>query len=245
MMTMVQEATFTPEELLERKIGTRKMLTWFIIFAIVMFFAGLTSAFVVSMGSGYWVHFDMPGAFHVSTVVIVASSIFAQVALVSAQKGRRGMIAPMLVATLLLGIIFAWSQFQGWSQMVERGQYVVGKLTDLRGEYGVDHVISRQGEPLVLENGNYYLASDEMRRRPLNADIEEYKNTASAYIYALTAAHMFHLVFGLLSLVVMVVMAFQGRYSQQWHAGLWSGVIYWHFLAGLWIYLLLFLTFVH
>ncbi len=40
---------FTPAELLERRIRTRKMLTWFIIFAIVMFFAGLTSAGFLSL----------------------------------------------------------------------------------------------------------------------------------------------------------------------------------------------------
>ncbi len=238
-------ATFTPEEQLERSISTRKMLTWFIVFAIVMFFAGLTSAYLVSKSSGYWVHFDMPSAFHISTAAVVVSSIFAQMALGAAKNDRRKAIGPLLVITLALGIVFTWSQFKGWSQMVDQGLHVVGKLTDIKGEYGTDYTISRNGEVLVLENGEFYLPSDEMRQRPLNPDIQEYKNTASSYVYALTAAHLAHLAFGLVSLVIMIVMAFMGRYSSRWHAGLWSGVIYWHFLAGLWIYLLLFFTFVH
>ncbi len=241
----MMEMELTAEKQLERKIRSRKMLTSFIIFAIVMFFAGLTSAFLVSMSGGYWVHMDMPGAFHISTAAIVLSSVTAQIALSSARKGRRSLISPMLIITLLLGLIFAWFQFKGWSQMVERGQYVNSKLPDLKGKYGVDYVISRNGQFLVEEDGQLYMPDDTGRRQALNSDLEEYKNTTSAYIYALTGSHFFHLLFGLLSLVVMVVMAGLGRYTQQYHAGLWSGVMYWHFLAGLWIYLLLFLTFVH
>jgi cytochrome c oxidase subunit III len=241
----MSETAFTPEELLERRIRTRKMLTWFIIFAIVMFFAGLTSAFLVSMSGGYWVHIDMPPAFYISTAAIIISSILAQLALGAARNDRRSQIGPLLAGTLMLGIVFAWYQFEGWAQMVERGQHVVGRLVDLKGEYGVDYVISRQGQFLTQADGSFYAPDDSMRTRPLDADIDEYKNTASSYIYALTGAHFFHLVLGLMSLIVMVIMAFMGRYTKEWHAGLWSGVIYWHFLGGLWIYLLLFLTFVH
>lgn len=239
------DLVFTPEELRERSIRSRKMLTWFIIFAIVMFFAGLTSAFLVSMSGGYWVHTDMPRAFYYSTAAIVISSVFAQWALNSAQRGKKQMIAPLIGITLLLGIAFAWFQFQGWSQLVDRGQHWVGKLTDMKGVYGQDYVISRGGEFLVQEDGNFYMPGDTRRMQPLNADIAEYKNTASSYIYTLTVSHFAHLLFGLVSLVVMLIMAAMGRYEKDMHEGLWSGVIYWHFLGGLWIYLLLFLTFVH
>ena len=242
---MVQELTFTQEEYQERRLRTRRMLTWTIIFAIVMFFAGLTSAYVVSMSGGYWVDIDLPQAFWISTATIFLSSISAQLALNAAKKGKQGTIGPMLVITLLLGCGFAWSQFQGWSEMVDRGQFVTGKITAMRGEYGVDYTISRGGQVLVLEDGQFYMPDDHARRRSLNPDIEEYKNTASSYVYALTGAHLFHLAFGLISLILMGIMAFMGRYTRDRHAGLWSGVVYWHFLGGLWVYLLLFLTFVH
>jgi heme/copper-type cytochrome/quinol oxidase subunit 3 len=81
-------APFTPEELKERAIRTRKLVTWLIILAIVMFFAGLTSAYVVSMSGGYWVDIKIPPAFLISTGAIVVSSVFAQLALMAAQKGR-------------------------------------------------------------------------------------------------------------------------------------------------------------
>jgi cytochrome c oxidase subunit 3 len=238
-------ATFSPAEELQRKVRTRKLVTYLIVFAIVMFFAGLTSAYVVSMSSGYWVDITLPRAFYVSTGAILLSSVFVQLALMAARSGGMRRVAPLLVGTLLLGGVFTWSQFEGWGELVAKGQYTVGRMVQATGEYGKDYTILRQGEPLVLEGGSFYAASDESRSKPLNAEIDEQKNTASSYLYVLTAAHLAHLVFGLLSLVVMVAMALLGRYSKEDHAGLWAGTVYWHFLGGLWVYLLLFLLFVH
>ncbi len=82
------EGTFTSEELRDRAIRVRKQITWFMLIAIVMFFAGLTSAYVVSMSGGYWVDIDVPGPFWISTAAIVLSSVFAQWALGAAAKGR-------------------------------------------------------------------------------------------------------------------------------------------------------------
>ncbi|MBL7939180.1 MAG: hypothetical protein JNL43_07465 [Flavobacteriales bacterium] len=236
---------FTPQELLERTVRTRKALTWFVIIAIVMFFAGLTSAYVVSMSGGYWVDITMPKPFLVSTGAIVLGSVFAQLALSAARKGRNAVITPMLVLTLLLGGVFTWSQFQGWKELVAKGNFLSGKVLDNKGTYGTDYTIRYKSVPLVLESGNFYHPDDVVRAKPLNADLDEQSNGSSSYFYALTAAHLAHLAFGLLSLVIMIVMALQGRYTQPDHAGLWAGTVYWHFLGGLWIYLLLFLVFVH
>ena len=79
--------TFSPAEELQRKVRTRKLVTYLIVFAIVMFFAGLTSAYVVSMSSGYWVDITLPAAFYVSTAAILLSSVFVQLALVAARSG--------------------------------------------------------------------------------------------------------------------------------------------------------------
>ncbi|TXI80260.1 MAG: heme-copper oxidase subunit III [Flavobacteriales bacterium] len=239
------EGTFTSEELRDRAIRVRKQITWFMLIAIVMFFAGLTSAYVVSMSGGYWVDIDVPGPFWISTAAIVLSSVFAQWALGAAAKGRTSMIAPLLVITLVLGGVFTWGQFKGWKALTEKGNFLISKVLDNNGVYGEDYTIRFQGMPLVLEEGQFYHPDDTARIKPLNADLDEQKNTASSYFYALTGAHLFHLVFGLLALVVMVVMAMRRRYTATDHVGLWSGVVYWHFLGALWVYLLLFLVFVH
>lgn len=237
--------TFTPQEELRRKIRTRQMVTWLIVFAIVMFFAGLTSAYVVSMSGSYWVDIRIPTAFQVSTAVILLSSLTAQLALWYTAKGNARPVPVLLVATFALGLVFTWSQFQGWRSLVALGNFTVGKILDNTGEYGKDWTILHNGSALVLENGNFYDPADGPSAQPRNAELSEQRNAASSYFYVLTAAHLAHLVFGLLSLLVMVVMALRGAYSKDDHAGLWSGVVYWHFLGGLWVYLLLFLTFVH
>jgi cytochrome c oxidase subunit 3 len=242
---MRNETVFTPEEEREREFGTRRLVTYLFIGAIVMFFAGLTSAYVVSMSGGYWVHIRVPSAFYYSTAAILLSSVFAQLALVNARKGAKGPVPALVGITLVLGVLFTWSQFKGWGQLVEQGQFVVGKVVSATGVYGEDYTISRDGRQLILENGRFYMPDDVDGRNPLNADIEEQVNTSSSYFYVLTAAHLAHLGFGLLSLVVMLVMALLGRYGRGSHAGLWAGVVYWHFLGGLWVFLLLFLTFFH
>jgi cytochrome c oxidase subunit III len=61
----------------------------------------------------------------------------------------------------------------------------------------------------------------------------------------LTVAHWAHLLIGLVVLLVLLLRAAQGRYSAMENTGIWQGTLYWHFLGGLWIYLLLFLSFVH
>jgi cytochrome c oxidase subunit 3 len=239
------EVSFTDQELRERAIRVRKQITRFILIAIVMFFAGLTSAYVVSMSGGYWVDIKIPQPFIISTVAIVVSSVFAQLALNAANKGRSGAIAPFLLVTLVLGLVFTWSQFQGWKELTGKGNFLISKVLDNKGVYGEDYTIRYQGVPLVLEGDQFYHPEDVARAKPLNADLDEQKNTSSSFFYALTGAHLAHLAFGLLSLLVMVAMALRKRYTPMDNAGLWSGVMYWHFLGGLWIYLLLFLVFVH
>ena len=230
------------------KVRARRMLTWLIVFAIVMFFAGLTSAYlVVNGGSEYWVRFRIPEPFYWSTGAILLSSAFAHLALVIAKRGgTRAAVAGMLVITLVLGGAFATFQFQGWGKLVSVGQYLSGsKLLQPTGTYGEDYVVTRNGALLDRVDGSYYEASDTAHERPLNADMADRTNQASQFFYVLTFAHLAHIFFGLASLLVMVAMAARGRYTTTSHTGLWAGVVFWHFLGGLWVYLLLFLSYVH
>ena len=63
----------TEEKKLKR---AKKMMLWFGIISLSMSFAGLTSAYVVSKERPDWLtDFEIPPAFYISLVVIVASSI--------------------------------------------------------------------------------------------------------------------------------------------------------------------------
>ncbi|HNE80831.1 MAG TPA: hypothetical protein PKX39_09615, partial [Flavobacteriales bacterium] len=54
------------------RVRARRSLTYLFMVAIVMFFAALSSAYIVSRGSAdYWVTFRMPVDFWYSTAIIV------------------------------------------------------------------------------------------------------------------------------------------------------------------------------
>ena len=54
---------------------TKKMLMYFIVFAIVMLFAGFTSAYIVSNMGQYWVHVTPTTPFWISNGLLVLSSV--------------------------------------------------------------------------------------------------------------------------------------------------------------------------
>lgn len=227
--------------------GARRLLVKLICFAIVMLFAGLTSAYVVSKGDGYWVWLRLPQTFLYSTIAIVASSIVLQLAYNATKQGKAAMGAGLTALTLVLGLAFTVFQYQGFKDLYQRGNTARGDggILNIKGEYGVDYELLKKNVPLVKENGNYYLSTDTGRETVLNADIAERFNASSSYLYMLTVVHWAHLALGLIGLLVMVLKGFMGRYSATEHVGHWSGTVYWHFLGGLWVFLWLFFQLNH
>jgi cytochrome c oxidase subunit 3 len=239
--------TFTLAEERQRRINSRKIVTYLLLFSIVMFFAGLTSAYVVSKASiEYWVVMKLPSAFIYSTVLILIGSLPMHLALNYSRKGRQQYVAPLITLTLLFASGFTYFQFQGWSHYKSLGNYMsFSNVLQPSGVYGQDFVIEADGLPLVKQGDEFFHPEDKQMTKPLNSDMSEQVNGSSQYFYVLTWAHITHVGFGLVSLMVMIFMAFLGRYSQDDNVGLWAGTLYWHFLGGLWVYLLLFLLFVH
>lgn len=235
-----------PAERQARLVKAKKNITLLLFFSIVMYFAGLTSACLVSKGSStYWVNFHLPAAFWWSTGFILLSSLTAHMALLNARKDNKRAVGPFLLLTLALGLCFSASQFKGWGALLDHGFALVARLKSATGEYGKDYTIERRGVTLVKDGDFYFLPEDAAREHPLNAEMSETTNAASSYFYALTYSHFAHIIGGLIALLVMAVKAFLGRYGREEHQGLWAGTLFWHFLAGLWVYLLLFLAYVH
>ena len=58
-----------------RQNKTFKQLLWIGIGSIVMFFGGLTSAYIVRKAEGNWLEFEMPIWFTLSTIAVIVSSI--------------------------------------------------------------------------------------------------------------------------------------------------------------------------
>ncbi|MEW6468271.1 MAG: cytochrome c oxidase subunit 3 [Bacteroidota bacterium] len=125
----------TPEERQEIRSKTAKPLLWLGIIGIIMLFAGLTSAYVVSMGSNKWVSVELPQIFWISSAVILLSSLTMNWALQSAKKNERTRISTALMLTFVLGLGFCVSQYLGWSDLYSRSIVFAGKYSHPAGSY--------------------------------------------------------------------------------------------------------------
>ncbi|MGZ4036565.1 MAG: hypothetical protein ACXVPQ_01985, partial [Bacteroidia bacterium] len=116
------EQTFKPSpdykaDLKEAKRKSAKALLWIGIISMIMFWAGLTSAYVVRHDSGNWLDFKLPDIFFVSTALITMSSITFLMAQNAAKKNNFRMITTGTLLTLILGFGFVYCQYLGWKEL--------------------------------------------------------------------------------------------------------------------------------
>ncbi len=127
----------------------KRMMLWFGMISITMTFAGLTSAYIVSSSRPDWLDsFVLPNWFTISTVSIVFSSIFFQLAKfrldryvrVSLPENiniyiERNNVNILLVLTILTAIVFVVSQFLGFNEIISQGYYFTGPESSVTTSY--------------------------------------------------------------------------------------------------------------
>jgi cytochrome c oxidase subunit 3 len=325
-------------------------------FSVAMIFAGLTSAYIVSMGDSFWVKYNFPPAFYISTVFIILSSIVLQIGVSTSRKSGNPKAAKIAVPlTFLLGLGFGIYQWIGYGQLVENGAYLSSKITvstgrygayyelkvndkymevdgndyyiagklvsptqkttiaqfakqlehisktapasikdygkfkllykqqevsiknnhfyiqdsiqlqyvDLirmeefswhlrdergdffhKGKYGKDFVIYYKGKKLDYKNRMLYYNGTKLSA-PLQLKMDDTADSSSSYLYIITFLHLLHIVGTLIFMFVMSIRSFSGRLEENSYLSIRVGGIFWHFLGLLWLYLLLFLLFIH
>lgn len=224
---------------------TAKMVLYFGIFSIVMLFAGLLSAYIITSYSELWVNIVVPRAFYISTVVIILSSVTLKLSLNASKNANQKATSLFLIITLMLGVVFGVFQYQGWNQLLSAGSYFTGSVDNLSGTYGDDFTITYQGKELIYENDDFYFPNDELREKPLRNEIAIFGNSAGSYIYLLSFVHLAHVVGGILFFIVILIMSFLSVSKIISPTRLRLGAIYWNFVDGLWIFLFLFLLLFH
>ena len=116
----------------EKNIRAKKMLLWFGIGSLIMSFAGLTSAVVVSSKRPDWLkEFQLPEAFIISTVIIILSSLTMVLAKRALKSNNKQATTTWLILTLLLGIGFIISQFIGFGQIIDLGYNFTGPTSNI------------------------------------------------------------------------------------------------------------------
>jgi cytochrome c oxidase subunit III len=116
-------------------IPTQKIFLWIAIVGMIMLFAAFTSAYIVRQAEGNWVHFELPKIFYFSTALIVVSSIPMQFAVRSVKKNQFGNLLTCLIITLGLGLAFSFSQFLGWTDLVNMKVFFGGTTANPSGSF--------------------------------------------------------------------------------------------------------------
>ena len=357
---VVTKNTEKEQEDMDYKIQSEKArlnLVYVSMFSIVMLFAGLTSAYIVSMGDSFWLKFQLPTPFWISTAVILLSSLTFLVAVSAAKKGNASKLKLFMSITFILGLTFVYFQFKGYGSLIDNGIHAAnnhilvtdGKYGDyfevkykgdfieingndflLKGnkmtkaelkdyqsfmsqfiqvdekksfevsQYGKDFILYFENTPMTVTNNHllttenvdlpyldrlrlsylainvrdlrgdffvkgelgkdfkiYYKGSElQYKDRQLNKGGKKLSNylqlksmesadTASSYLYMITFLHLLHIIFTLFYLMRLVIGSFSGGISDENIIRVRMGAAFWHFLGFLWLYLLLFLLFIH
>lgn len=100
-----------------KKIHPHKFTLWVGIAAIIMMFAGLTSAYIVKRDQPAWTSFVMPIAFYYSLAVILISSVTIFLAGKSFRERRMVRYRKLVGATAILGVVFILLQFLGFRHL--------------------------------------------------------------------------------------------------------------------------------
>lgn len=118
------------EEIERERIQKAKAYKTMLIFtmgSIVMIFAGLTSAYVISKSRPDWLtDFQLPQVFLWSTIVMALSSVTFDIAKRAIKKDNRKTTSSLLGITLLLGLLFVFLQFRGFDEIIKSGYYFTG-----------------------------------------------------------------------------------------------------------------------
>jgi len=230
----------------EVKERTKKMLMYLILFAILMMFGGFTSAFIVMAPQAYWVHPEPVSGLLFSNIIVIISSLFLVAAVYMAGQGKRQATTILLVLTLLSGIGFTLSQWNGWQQLNEKGLFVShNEIGDISGEYGVDFMVTYNSLPVIFENGQFYKGTDKERLEPVTQVMQKQKDNSTSLLFLFIAVHAFHLVLGLIYLIINIVRSVKGTFSNGNVISLRTQSIYWHFMGILWLYLYAFLFIIY
>ena len=110
-----------------------KQLLWVGMGSIAMFFAGLTSAYIVRKAEGNWTEFILPEWFWYSTITIVISSVVLILAKQKIKKEKS--VFSLVLSVFMLGLLFSFFQLNGWEELTNQGVYLTGEGSNVSGSF--------------------------------------------------------------------------------------------------------------
>ena len=110
----------------QNKVHPHKFTLWVAMASIIMMFAGLTSAYIVKSNQANWVVVETPVYFWYSTIAIIISSITMLMAVRAFNQRDMGKYRIFILITALLGLVFIFLQWLGFSWMWQNGVHFKG-----------------------------------------------------------------------------------------------------------------------
>ncbi|MGD9589581.1 MAG: heme-copper oxidase subunit III [Pyrinomonadaceae bacterium] len=109
-------------------IDKSKYISWFLMIAVGMTFAGLLGAYlmIATTKAAEWKPFTLPLQVWISTVIIALSSVTYVIAKRFIDSASLTTARTWLIVTTVLGASFISSQFLVWLDLVNRGFYMAG-----------------------------------------------------------------------------------------------------------------------
>jgi cytochrome c oxidase subunit 3 len=115
---------------------------WILLTAVVMLFAGLSSAYIVLRGVPAWQRIELPSLLWPNTLILLLSSVAIDISRRAVRRNDLQSMKRWLTVGGLLGLAFLIGQLAAWRQLVNAGVYIPSTLQSgffyiLTGLHGV------------------------------------------------------------------------------------------------------------
>jgi len=98
--------------------------TWVLLTAVIMLFAGLSSAYIVLRGVPEWQNITVPRIVWGNTLILLASSIAIEFARHAVRRNQPSGVRQWIAVSGILGVAFLVGQLFAWRQLVNAGVYL-------------------------------------------------------------------------------------------------------------------------
>ena len=101
---------------------------WILLTAVIMLFAGLSSAYIVLRGVPAWQRIELPWLLWPNTAILLLSSIAIDISRRAVRRSDLQSMKRWLAAGGILGLVFLVGQLAAWRQLVDAGVYLPSTL---------------------------------------------------------------------------------------------------------------------
>jgi len=101
---------------------------WILLIAILMMFAGLSSAYIVLRGMPDWQSIQIPPVLWLNTAILLASSAAIEAARKSLAHRRVDVMKTWILLSAVFGFAFLAGQLYAWRQLVQAGVFLPSTL---------------------------------------------------------------------------------------------------------------------